>query len=172
MTITHVHCWLCGTQAAARRHGAPRCPGCGIYLVQDEPTGEWVSHAELEHRRRQAHDAPVIEATRQLAFDALPAVQAHVPDNWQATVAQPPSGATWALTIHPPAGPIDVYAYLSPPHSDRGWHVRIHNRTEKVGFPLYTAGGAQAAQFGTLPDAVDAAVTALLTETGKPGSSR
>jgi hypothetical protein len=172
MTITHVHCWRCGTQAAVRRHVAPRCPGCGIYLVRDEPTGEWVTHAELERRHRQAHDAPVIEATRQLAFDALPAVQAHVPDHWQATVDPPSSGATWALTIHPAAGPIDVHAYLTPPHSNRGWYVRIHNRTEKVGFPLYTAGGAHAAQFGTLPDAVDAALTALLTETGKPGSSR
>jgi hypothetical protein len=172
MSVTYITCGRCGTDAAVRRHGARWCPGCGIYLVQHELTGEWVSHAELEYRRRQAHHAPVVEANRWLALDALPAVQAGIPDHWQATVDPPSSGATWALTIDPVAGPIDVSAYLSPPHSGRGWHVRIHNRTDGVAFPLYTAGGAQAAQFGTLADAVDAAVTALLTETGQRGSSR
>ena len=169
MTSTPGTCARCGTETAARWHGAPWCPGCRIQLVRHEPTGEWVSHAELERRRRQARDAAAVEATRRVALDALPAAHARIPRHWRATVDPPPPGATWALTIAPAAGPVDVSAQLTPPHSGRGWQVRIHHRTGRVGYPLYTPGGAQAAQFGGLADAVDAAVAALLLETDKGG---
>ncbi|WP_173079984.1 hypothetical protein [Phytohabitans rumicis] len=113
-----------------------------------------------------AHNRRVVAVSARLAAAHLPEVRSLLPDGWSAATSQAISGATHTIAISPPVGAVDVSAYLSPPACDGegGWSVRIHNRTQGVGFPLYTAGGAHAATYSTVLDAAAAAITALRCE--------
>jgi len=162
--MTSIRCARCGATPATPEQGLPWCATCGIWLVRDEPTGEWVGVAERQRRRKRARDAVAIQETHDLVHGGLAAARSRLPEGWRGVTDLPLPGAIWSLTIQPPGGPVQVEAYLVPSDTNRGWYVRIHNRTEGVGFPLYTPGGAHAAHYATLDQAVDAAVTALRTE--------
>ncbi len=163
--MASINCARCGGVVAGPGPGLPWCAAGGIWLVQDEPTGEWVSVAEREHRRRQAGVAVRVQESHDQVHGGLAAAQASLPDRWQAAAHQPVPDADWSIIIHPPAGPVQIAAYLYPPDADSGWYVRIDNRSEGVCFPLYIPGGARAAHFAALDRAVDATVTALRTAT-------
>ena len=181
--MTTIVCGHCGTPATPRSGrpvtaGKPWCQVCGIWLTVCEVTGEWVSYAEAEARATHARHARIIESTRETANAAVDLARCLVRDGWLVTAGQVVEGACHTLDLRPPAGPVDVHAYLTPPHhipphrSARdctalycgGWHVRVHNRTQGVDFPLYNPGGAHAASFDTLAEAVDAALTAVTAE--------
>ena len=99
---------------------------------------------------------------------ALPHVRQVLPDGWHASGHQAISGATHTVEIDPPTGVVDATAYLMPRTDDdgavTGWWVRVHNRQQRVDFPLYTDGGARAAVYTSVEDAVAAAITALRIE--------
>jgi len=168
--MTPLVCAHCGTTSTERRGDAPWCTPCGIHLVLDEPSGEWTSVAGRAHRQIEARNARLIERTRRAALSSVEPAQNLIPDGWRAHAEQCAPGGILTLALHPPAGPVDAYAYLTPPHAERGWYVRVDNRSRGVDFPLYVAGGARAAYFATLAEAVQAAVTAVRIETrdGQP----
>lgn len=161
-TIVHHRC---GNPSTSLRDGAPWCLTCECWLTQCELTGEWVSPAERLRRQTQARNDQLIEQTRCGALDALDLVRTLIPDRWRAEVTQIAPSA-WTLHLHPPTAAIDVYAYLTAPHSgqDEGWYVRVNNRTRGVNFPLYIAGGARAAHYARVQDAVAEAVHAVCGE--------
>ena len=111
----------------------------------------------------------VIAASATATTAALPRVRQLLPDGWHASGHQAISGATHTVTIDPPTGVVDATAYLMPRTGDHdgtvtGWWVRVHNRQQRVDFPLYTDGGARAAIYTSVDDAVAAAITALRIE--------
>jgi hypothetical protein len=53
-----------------------------------------------------------------------------------------------------------------------GRRVRIHNRRQRMDFPFYTDGGARAAAYTSVDDAVAAAVTTLRIEAAPTVFSR
>jgi hypothetical protein len=159
-----VTCAACGAAACTgRADGAPRCARCSIRLFRCELTGDWVSAATQRQRQFDADNEGAIAGTRAAAQAALPESQNLIPPSWRATVHQGIPGAVYTLRIQP-IGAADVSAYLSPPTADGGWHVEIHNRTRRIGFPLYIPGGARAALYDTVPEAVAAAVNAVQIE--------
>jgi hypothetical protein len=166
--MTSIVCGQCGTSATGRS-GRPWCQACGIWLTVCELTGDWVSYAEAEARKTRARHARIIETTREAAHAAVDPARRLIPDGWQAKAGQVMEGACHTLEVYPPAGPVDVHAYLTPPHCGGGWYVRVSNRTQGVDFPLYTCGGAHAASFDSLAEAVTAAVTAVRTQLPDPG---
>jgi hypothetical protein len=166
--LSAIVCGQCGTTSTGRRDGTPWCERCRIWLFACPETGQWVSAAECEFRRRERRRAAVVEHTRRTTECSLDHARRILPPGWHAQVEQTLPGACHTLHLHPPAGAVDAYAYLVPPHDGRGWYVRIHNRTRGVDFPLYTAGGAHAAYFDQLDAAIDAAVTAVRIDTCDP----
>ena len=161
-----VTCATCGTAAAStgREDGVPWCPGCSIWLFPCELTGDWVGAAMQRQRQVDADNERAVAATHDAAQAALPEAQKLIPSSWRATIHQMMTGAYYMLRIFPPLGAVDVSAYLTPPHADRGWHVEIHNRTRRISFPLYVPGGARAGHYATVPEAVDAALAAERAE--------
>jgi hypothetical protein len=170
--MSAIMCAACGTTTTDRRDRRPWCTPCGIWLVLDPSTGDWVSHAERAHRAKVARDTLEIDQSRRAVAAAIGHARTLVPAGWRAQARQARPDVCHAIDIHPPAGAVDVTAYLLPAGSDRGWHVQIHNRTRRVGFPLYTRGGAEAAYYATVDDAVTAAVTALRIEIPEPAGGR
>lgn len=158
MTITCAHC---GTAPTTRAGAPPWCPRCEIWLFRCDLTGDWVSAATRRRRQADAANARAIAASRDAAHAAQPEAQRLLPTDWSATVSQGITGAPYSLYLRPAPSEVDVYAYLSPPDGDRGWYVRIHNRTDH---PVYIPGGARAAYFTTVADAVAAAVNAVRIE--------
>jgi hypothetical protein len=141
------------------------CPTCTSWLVYYDSTRQWLNPDSTDYwRRSQAGYALVIGVSHRRATAALPDAQALAPPGWQAGLHHNLPGAGYTLRLIPPAGPFDVAAYLSPPTGDGGWQVTIHNRTRRIGYPLYVAGGAHAASYATLTDAVHAAVDAVDTD--------
>ena len=159
-----ITCSECGAGATARDDNSPWCPHCSIWLVHCDLTGQWVGPATRQWRLREAAAEQQITASRGTAEAALPETEALLPAGWRATVDQGLPRATYALRIRPASSPVDVTAHLSPPHDGVGWFVQIHNRTTGIGFPLYTPGGAHAAYFTTITDAVTAAINAIRIE--------
>ena len=111
----------------------------------------------------------LIAASATATTAALPRVRQLLPDGWHASGHQAISGATHTVDIDPPTGMVDATAYLMPRTDDHdgavtGWWVRVHNRHQKVDFPLYTDGGARAAFYTSVDAAVAAAITALRIE--------
>ena len=111
----------------------------------------------------------VIAASATATTAALPRVRRLLPPGWRAGGHQAISGATHTVAIDPPAGVVDATAYLMPRTGEHdgtvaGWWVRVHNRQQRVDFPVYTDGGAHAAVFTSVDDAVAAAITVLRVE--------
>jgi hypothetical protein len=163
--MTTIVCGHCGTPCTDRRGTNPRCQPCGIWLFGCELTGQWVGAAEREARIRRAHTDAIIEQTRQVATASIDEFRTLLPDGWHAQVNQIIVGACYTVDIHPPTGPVDVHAYLTPPHDGHSWYVRVFNRTRGLDFPLYTDGGVHAATFPTVPDALAAAISVVRIET-------
>lgn len=123
---------------------------------------------QVANERADAAQA-VIAASAAATTVVLPRVRHLLPDGWHASCHQAISGATHTVAIDPPTGMVDATAYLMPRTNDRdgtvtGWWVRVHNRQQRVDFPLYTDGGARAAVYTSVEDAVAAAITALRIE--------
>src|SRR5262249_58975681 len=78
MTMTIV-CARCGTQPTTHRQGIPWCEHCGIWLVRDEVTEQWVSFAERAHREPDHRHRQAVALTREAAIAAQPAVDALLP---------------------------------------------------------------------------------------------
>lgn len=158
-------CQRCGTPADTVRNCHPWCSVCGQYLVHDPEYGDWTTFADREYRRRTAGIQQRITASAEHVAQAVAAVHDRLPADWHAVACQHIDGATHTLDIQPPAGSIDAIAYLIPPTGrGDGWLVRVHNRTRHLDFPLYHAGGARAASFGSASEALDAAIEALRIE--------
>jgi hypothetical protein len=119
----------------------------------------------------------LVTASATATTAVLPRVRQLLPAGWHATSYQAIRGATHTVAVDPPTSLVDATAYLLP-RTDQagrvaGWWVRVHNRAQRVDFPLYTRGGADAAVFEGVDAAVDAAITALRVEaaparTGRP----
>ena len=127
------------------------------------------SPAQRAANERAAVAQARIAASATAVTAALPRVRPLLPDGWQTRGHQTVSGATHTVAIDPPTGVVDATAYLMPRTDESdgtvaGWWVRVHNRQQRVDFPLYTDGGARAAVYITVDDAVAAAITALRIE--------
>jgi hypothetical protein len=123
---------------------------------------------QVANNRADAAQA-VIAASATAVTAALPRVRQLLPDGWHASGHQAISGATHTVDIDPPTGMVDATAYLTPRTDEgdgtvTGWWARVHNRQQRVDFPLYTDGGARAAVYTSVDDAVTAAITALRIE--------
>lgn len=151
-------CAHCGTPSTHQRQAIPWCVHCGIWLVHDEPTGQWVSFAEHAWRQPRALQLQAIAQTRDAATAAQPAALALLPPGWHTAVGEPSHGGCCTLDLHPPAGPVDLYAYLVPPYRGYDWRVRVYNRTAGVCRALFTPGAATAAVTAAV-DAVHSAIT-------------
>ena len=159
---TLVVCAHCGTASTTLYRDLPWCEHCRIWLVPDPATGQWVSFAEREHRIRTADDAVAIVASAHAIAEALPRLTGLVPDGWSLSAGQNLPGALHTLTLDPPPeAPLAVTAFLCPPDRNHGWCVRVHNRTQRIDYPLYEAGGVRAAYYTTAEDALQAAITAV-----------
>ena len=158
---TPVVCARCGTTSTTRRQRLPWCERCEIWLVLDPATGEWVGFADGERRIRAADDAVVIAVSAHAVGEALPRLTGLVPDGWSLSAGQNLPGALHTLTLTPPPPLVHVNACLRPPDRGFGWYVRVHNRSQRIDYPLYEAGGVRAAHFATAEDALQAAITAL-----------
>jgi hypothetical protein len=154
-------CAHCGTPSTHQRQAIPWCTQCGIWLVHDEPTGQWVSFAEHAWRQPRVLQLQAIAQTRDAATAAQPTALALLPPGWHTAVGEPAHVGCYTLDLHPPAGPVDLYAYLVPPYRGRDWRVRVYNRTAGVCRALFTADTATAATFPDVPAAVTAAVDAV-----------
>lgn len=110
----------------------------------------------------------IIAASAAATIAALPCVRPLLPTGWHASCPQPISRATHTLAIDPPTDMVDATAYLKPHTTNdgtvAGWYVRVHNRAKRIGFPLYTEGGAHAAVFTNAEDAATVAITVLRIE--------
>jgi len=142
--------------------------------VHDEPTGQWVSFAEHAWRQPQAQELQAIAQTRDAATAAQPAALALLPPGWHTAVGEPSHCGCYTLDLHPPARPVDLYAYLVPPYRGHDWRVRVYNRTAGVCRALFTPGTATAATYPDVPAAVDAvrsATTASASVAGRHGQT-
>ncbi|ROO60329.1 hypothetical protein EDC02_2190 [Micromonospora sp. Llam0] len=157
-------CSGCATVSEQVREGHPWCDVCGWYLVYDPDHSDWTSFAERKYRRRAADYERRVTASAEQVHRASAALRDRVPDGWRVSACQHGDGAIHTVDIRPPTGTIDATACLTPPDDDGGWHVRVHNRAQRIDFPLYRAGGARAASFASPGDALDAAVNALRVE--------
>jgi hypothetical protein len=164
-----IRCATCGSPPSVGAWDVPWCQRCGIYLVQHEATGEWVSIAERERREAGARNTLLVAETRAKAIGAAGAARQSTPGGWRAEAGQGLPGAVWVVIITAPAGVADASAYLTPLYSGRGWHVRVVNHAQGAGFPLYAAGGERTAEFATIEEAIDAAVNALRIEASSRG---
>jgi hypothetical protein len=127
------------------------------------------SPAQQAANDRAATAQAVIAASAAATTAALQRVRHLLPDRWHAACHQAIIGATHTVAIDPPPGVVDATAYLMPRTGDHdgtvsGWSVRVHNRQQRVNFPLYTDGGARAAVYTSVDDAVTAAITVLRVE--------
>lgn len=156
-------CERCGTDGQLR-DGHPWCRSCGHYLVYDPEHEDWTSYANRDYRRTTAESTRRIASSAAHVQQATAALRDRVPDGWRIMPAQHLAGAFHTLDVHPALGPVDAMAYLTPPQGEHGWLTRIHNRTSRIDFPLYTAGGARAASFPTAGAALHAAIRALRVE--------
>lgn len=162
---TRAVCQRCQTSIEQVRDGHLWCGGCGRYLIHDPERGDWITFAEREYRQRADAHQRQVALSAELAHRAVAALRDRKPPGWQVAAGQHVDAAIHTVDITPPAGPVDAVASLLPPEgTGQGWRVRIHNRTRRVAFPLYQAGGAEAASFDTVGDAADAAVRALHIE--------
>jgi len=166
-----VACPKCGTESTVPAGDTTRCPHCRVHLVRYEHSNEWISPAEQLFRTIAASTQLLIEESRDCAIASQVEAARHLPPEWNLEVGQLLPGAAYTLTITPP-GPVNVSAALTPPHAGHGWSVRIDNRDRGVDFPLFIRGGAEAAYFATVADAVDAAITALTIEVNDPRCPR
>lgn len=123
-----------------------------------------LSPAEREHRRVQADNRRRIDRSAEHTRHAIGELRGLIPPGWLITAGQHIDGALHTIDVTPPRSGIEVTAYLCPPGDDGGWHVRIHHRTDKVDFPLFSDGGARAARYAIAADALAAAVNALHME--------
>ena len=128
-----------------------------------------VSPAQQEADARAGAARAVIAASARATAAVLPHVRQLLPADWRAGSHQAIAGATHTVAIDPPTALVDATAYLLPDTgacegTESGWWVRVHNRQQQVDFPLYTDGGAHAAVFAHIADAVTAAITALRIE--------
>ncbi|WP_432833028.1 hypothetical protein [Dactylosporangium sp. CA-092794] len=132
-----------------------------------DPAGPGPAQQEADARADAAR--AVIAASARVTAAVLPHVRQLLPAGWRASSHQAISGATHTVAIDPPTALVDATAYLLPNTGSgedavSGWGVRVHNRQQRVDFPLYTDGGAHAAVFTDVADAVTAAITALRIE--------
>lgn len=169
--MSEIMCATCGAPPQLRA-GRPWCPVCGIWLVQHEATGEWVSYAEDERRRRQAEHHRYVHVTEAAVAASLDRARDLLPAGWRLCAAQAMPDWPHYLSVEPPPGSPDVTAYLHPPVTDEGWHVTVSDRVDRVGYPLYTAGGVRAASYTDLPEAMAAAVNAVRIACGKHPTGR
>ncbi len=119
----------------------------------------------------------LIAASATATAAALPRVRQLLPDGWQARGRQAISGATHTVDIDPPTSLVDATAYLIPRTDEHdgtvtGWWVRVHNRHQRVDFPLYTDGGARAAVYTSVEGAAASAISALRIEAVPTGIGR
>jgi hypothetical protein len=159
--MSSIVCAHCGTESTARRQGRGWCVPCGIWLIRDEETTEWISVAEHAHCQPRYRQRQAIAQTSDAARAAQPAADALLPAGWRSSLTEASHGGCCTLDLHPPAGPVDVYAYLVPPIGGFGWRVRVHNRTTGVCRALFTPGTATAVTFPDVPAAVEAAIAAV-----------
>jgi hypothetical protein len=175
-------CAQCEATLAVTNPDQVRCAQCGLYLILDDVTGEWISPAEHDRRQREARTAQVIEESRIAVGASLAEAAALLPDGWTIETGQIMDGSVHALTVAvpPQPGPADAsteacadgdaiaVASLIPPSDSCGWKVRVCNRVQRVGYPLFTDGGARAAQYATVAAAMNAAVNVLRIELSDP----
>lgn len=154
-------CARCGMPSTTRRQRLPWCTRCEIWLVHDEVTGQWISFAEHAHRQPVYQRRQAIAATRAAALAARPSVEALLPAGWHACLGEPAHSGGYTLDLHPPAGPVDVYAYLVPPIGRYAWRVRVYHRGIGVCQTLFTPGTATPATFTQPADAVPTVLAAV-----------
>jgi hypothetical protein len=157
-------CSRCATPSEQVRNSHPWCDVCGFYLVHDPEHGDWTTFAEREYRRRAADNERRVTASAEQVHRASVALHDRIPEGWRIAACQHGDRAMHTLDIEPPPDTLDATAYLAPPDDGDGWHVRVHNRTQGIDFPLYRDGGARAASFANPGDALAAAVNALRVE--------
>lgn len=138
-------------------------------MIRVPDTSTPPSPAQREGDDRADAYRALIAASAAATIAALPHVRCLLPTGWHATGRQAIIGATYTVDIDPPTGVVDATAYLIPRTDGHdgtgiGWLVRVHNRQQRVDFPLYTDDGAHAAVFATVEAAVDAAITVLRVE--------
>ena len=88
-----IMCSHCGTARTGRRNGTPWCQPCRIWLFVCELTGQWVSAAECDDRKRSARNAAIVEQTRHIATASIGQARELLPDGWQAQLTQLATGA-------------------------------------------------------------------------------
>jgi hypothetical protein len=156
-----VICGHCGTTGTRRRGSHPWCEPCEIWLVPDPTTGEWVGFAERDHRSRTAENAVAIVASAQVVAETVLQLAALVPAGWNISANQNLPGAVHTIALAPPPATLEVTAYLIPPDQEHGWHVRVHNQTQRMDYPLFESGGVRAASYTTAEAALRAAINAV-----------
>ena len=134
-----------------------------------DPACDDLSPAGRLHRRRRQENARRIAASAQHTRRAISGLRDLIPNRWQISAGQHVDGAPHTIDITPPSDRVDVMAYLCTPHGETGWRVRVYNRTRKVDYPLYSHGGARAAEYRTARDALAAAINALRIDLGDSG---
>jgi len=177
-----IRCAQCGADLTVANPHQVRCPQCGLYLVLDDVTGEWISPAERDRRQREARTAQFIEESRLTVQAHLAEATVLLPDGWSIESGQIMDGSVHALTVAvpPQPGPADAatgaitgnrviaIATLTPPSDGLGWHVEVSNRVQRVSYPLFAGGGVRAAEYATVAAAMDAAVNVLRIELSDP----
>lgn len=153
-----------------------RAGGGLVMLAPDTTTTPSPPQREADDRAEACR--AVIAASAAASTAALPQVRSLLPTGWHAICHQAITGATHTVDIDPPTGVVDATAYRIPrtdghDGAGAGWSVRVHNRQQRVDFPLSTDGGAHAAVFADVEAAVAAAITvvrveAVPTRTGRP----
>ncbi len=131
--------------------------------------------AQREAADRADTARALIAASAAAATTALRHVRCLLPAGWHAACHQVLSGALHTIDIDPPTDVVHATAYLIPRTEDgavTGWWVRVHNRRQRIDFPLYTHGGTRAAVYASVEDAVAAAITALRVEAAPPPTAR
>ncbi len=147
--------------APTRHQGTTWCVHCGIWLVHDEMTGAWISFAEHVHRRPVYQCRQAIATAREAALAAQPAVESLLPAGWHSRIGDASHGGCYTLDLHPPTGPVDLYAYLVAPTGDDGWRVRLYHRGIGVCRTLFIPVTATPATFPEAADAMPQAVAAV-----------
>jgi hypothetical protein len=112
-----------------------------------------------------AYNAAAVAVSAHIVAVTLPRLASSVPVGWDIRAYQNMPGAPHVIALCPPQeSPIAVTAHIWPPYRTRGWYVRVDNRTRRIDYPLYEAGGMRAAAFASPEAALEAAINAVAVD--------
>ncbi len=159
---TAVVCHHCEASTDLVGQGRRWCGPCGIWLVPDPVTRQWVSHAECLHRGTARRAAARARADSWAVTAALARIRRAVPTGW---TVDPSGSPRTCVRVRPPAGSVDVAAYLVPPRSHvPGWTIHVDNRARGVAAAVFGPAGTHADRFDDPGAAARAAVLRLAAE--------